>query len=578
MSVGINFAKLRESVDWSITQLATPRQKRVEAVKQYVGAHYSDDGSEHVVPTNFLEMAVTIYTRLLAARSPSVLVSTGVPSLRPFARDMEIALNLIPAEIGLGDTLNRAVVEALFSFAVVKVGLSKTDRTELGQEYGEPFVDLVSIDDYFIDMSAKNRGGVQFEGNDYWLPLDEAQAMYDGKPSEIIPDDHTVAGAQGEKRAEEVTTSEGANIFEDRVWLRDVYVPKAGKVLTYGVKSLKKFREIDFDGPDHGPYHTLGFSPVPGNILPLPPVALWRDLHELGNNLFRRLGRQAENKKSVAAFQGGNDNDVNALKQANDGDGIRYSGQKPEQITVGGIDAPTLAFYLQVKDLFSYLGGNLDSLGGLAPQADTLGQDKMLTEAASARVNQMGEKTFEFVGDIFKSLAWYDWTDPIRQRKIRKPIKGTNISVASIWSAETRDGDFLDYNIDIDVYSMQDDTPSSKLQKLGMALERFVFPVLPQVEAQGGEIDFKVLFGLVSKFGNVPELDEVVRFSEPSDNAKLPQGNPQPAMKPANTTRTYERVNRPGATRSGKDAVLSQLLMGGKVQPAEGAVLGRGVS
>ncbi len=43
---------------------------------------------------------------------------------------------------------------------------------------------------------------------------------------------------------------------------------------------------------------------------------------------------------------------------------------------------------------------------------------------------------------------------------------------------------------------------------------------------------------------------------------------------PNNTTRTYERVNKPGATRSGKDDVMSRLLMGGNVQQAEGAALG----
>jgi len=573
----VNFDKLHKAVEWSMRQLATPRAKRVEAIRQYVGSHYSEGGSDKRVPTNLLELAVTIYGRALAARAPKVLVTTPVSNLRPFARDMEIALNQIPGEIDLGSTVRRAVIEALFSFAVVKVGISPSGAFVDGKEYGEPFVDLVSLDDYFVDMSAKTRSGIQFEGNDYWVPIEDARDIYaanGGEREKILADENTLIGPLGEQRAESVTSSEGADIFGDRVWLRDVYIYRTGKIITYGVKSQIILREADFDGPEHSPYYTLGFSDVPGNLLPLPPVALWRDMHELGNNLMRKLGRQADSKKTVAAFGGGNDDDVEALKKASDGDGIKYLGAKPEAITVGGIDAPTLAFYLQIRDLFSYFGGNLDSLGGLAVSADTLGQDKLISEASGARLKTMGEATTDFVRDIFKALAWYEWTDPVRQRKIRKPVKGTDISVPVLWSADTRDGDYLDYNLDIDVYSMQDDSPSTKLQKVGTALERFVFPLLPAIEAQGGQIDVQRLLGMVGGLANIPEFSEIVKFPEPDATEQMERGDATPRMAtPAHTTRTYERVSRSAATRAGKDDVMSRLLMGGKVQPKEGAML-----
>jgi hypothetical protein len=570
--MSIDFKNLRTAIDWSIRQLDTPRKKRVEAVKQYVGSHYGDGGSDRRVPVSLLELAVTIYTRQLAARAPRAIITTGSSALRPYARNMELALNQIPDEINLGATLRRAVIEAMFSFAIVKVGIASSGVVVLGHDYGEPFADLVSIDDYFCDMSAKHRNAIQFEGNDYWIPVEDARAMFG--ENGIEPDQNTVVGDQGQERAESIGTSEGGEVFKDKVWLRDVYLPREGKLLTYGVKSLRVFNEVDFDGPERGPYHMLGFSDVPGNLLPLPPVALWRDLHELGNSLFRKLARQADSKKTVAAFQGGNDEDIESLKKASDGEGIRYSGTKPESIAVGGIDAPMLAFFLQVRDLYSYFAGNLDSLGGLAPMTDTVGQDKLLSEAASSRVKQMSETTIDFARGIFKALAWYEWTDPVRQRIIEKPLKGTNITVRRTWSAETREGDFLDYNFNIDVYSMQDDSPATKLQKIGTALERYVFPIMPQIEAQGGSVNIKKLMDLIAQLGNIPEFGELVQFAEPpAENAV--KGSATPTTKPANTTRTYERVNRPGATRQGKDDVMSRLLMGGNVQPAEAAGMTR---
>lgn len=576
-SIGVNFERLRKSVEWSIRQLETPRKKRVEAVKQFVGMHYAQNGSEKRVPTNFIELAVTIYKQMLAARAPRVLVSTQIGALRPYAKDMEIALNQIPDEIGLGETLQAAVVEAMFSLGVVKVGIAGSGKTEYGVEYGEPFVDLVSLDDYFFDMSAKNRDGIQYEGNDYWMDVDTARVAFNDNG--IAPDEHTTDGQDAQTRAESISQDPGADVYGDRVWVRDVYLPRINKLVSYGVKSQKVFRVIDWDGSLHGPYHKLSFSDVPGNVLPLPPAALWIDLHELGNSLFRKLGKQADAKKTVAAFVGGSDEGADNLKKAADGDGITYNGQKPENITVGGIDAPTLAFYIQIKDLFSYFAGNLDTLGGLSPMSDTVGQDKLLSEAANSRVQQMSERTVDFAKKIFRSLAWYEWTDPVRKRNIvKRPMPGVAVEIRKQWSMETRDGDFLDYNFDIDVFSMRDNSRSTKLQKFGTAMERFVYPLLPMLSEQGGRINLQKVMAFVAQFSNVPELEDIVEFVEPTGQPQLPDGNPQPSFKPTSTTRRYERVNRPGATRHGKDDVMSRLLLGGKVQNVEAASLGTGVS
>ena len=562
----VDFERVKTAVDWSIKQMATPRKLRIDAIRQYVGAHYADNGNEKRVPTNFLELAVTIYTRQLAARAPRVMIEPNTPSLRPYAKDMELAINQVPDEIHLGNTLRKAVVEAMFAFAVAKVGIASSGKVSLGHDEGSVFVDLVSLDDYFCDMSATSRDAIQYEGNDYWVCLDDARAMAKGE--KIEPDKHTVTGSQGEQRADGVSVSEGADLYEEKVWLRDVWLPEAKQIVTYGVKSGKLLRTVEWKGPTCGPYHILGFSDVPGNLFPLPPVALWRDLHELGNNLFRKLGRQADSKKTVAAFQGGNDDDANALKNASDGEGIKYSGQKPESITVGGIDAPTLAFYMQVRDLFSYFAGNLDTLGGLAPQSSTVGQDKLLAQSASARLKTMSEQTIDFAKGIFKSLAFYEWEDPVKERTIEKFVPGTDVSIRKLWTVADRKGKFEDYNFDIDVYSMQDDSPSEKLQKIGMALERFVFPALPMLQAQGGQIDFKELLSLIGRLGNIPELSDLVKFQNSDtmneNQAEAQGGEQEPPGMPANTTRTYERVGRPGATQAGKTANMMQALMTGK--------------
>ena len=573
MGMGVDFKSLRTAVDWSILELAIPKANYVYGVQQYVGNHYSHGGSEKAVPTNFIELAIMLYMQQLAARAPRCTFNTEVRKYKPWAYATEIELNKIPKEIGMDATLRRAVMGALFGYGVVKTGMCSSGVSILEHDIGESFADLVGIDDYFCDMSAKTRSGIQFEGNDYWVSVDDARAMWEGKDSDIEPDQHTVTGDQGEKRVESISTDEGASLYKEKVWLRDVWIKSNNKLVTYGVKSHKVFNIIDWDGPKHGPYHMLGYSDVPGNLLPLPPVAIWMDLHELANNLFRKLGRQADAKKTFAALHGGSPDDKEAIKNVADGEGVDVGGARAESMTVGGIDAPTLAFYIQSKDLASYFGGNWDALGGLGRMSETVGQDEMMQNSANARLEFMRDRTLDFAKEIFEDLAWYRWTDPTRKSKINKPVKGSDISVPGVWSYETRDGDWLDYNFDLDVYSMQSDSPSITLQKILSYYERVILPGMPIIEQQGGSIDFRELNKIVAKLSNTPELNDILVFGEPSQG--LPeQGNSEPTKMAPNTTRNYHRTSSSEPTRHGKDDTMSKILMGSKVQPAEGAHLG----
>jgi len=573
-----DFERLHEAIQSSCMELKTPRETRLNTIKQYVGKHYSDGGSERVVPTNFLELATTIYLRLLSARPPRVVVSTEVFELRPFANDLETVLNQISGEVGLKQTLKRAVLEALFGIGVVKVGISPQGKKLHDEDYLEPFVDLVQLDDYFCDMTAKSWDDIQFEGNDYWMEKEDIEEVFGVSLESDAP---STIGATGDETAQSVGASVHDNVYRERVRIRDVYVYSSSRIITYALESKKILRNEYFDGPEGSPYVRLGFSDVPGNLMPLPPASLWRDMHDLGNNLFRKLANQATRRKSVAMFGGGNEAEIAAFQAAHDGDGIRYQGAKPEVISVGGVDQTTLAFYLQIRDLFTYFSGNLDSLGGLSPMSETVGQDKLLSEAANARMATMSEAVVDFTRNIFLRLAWYIWTDPVREVTIHRSLPGfPQISTSYKWTPETRDGDFLDYNIDIDIYSMQDDSPSTKVQKFGMIFERFLYPLLPMLQEQGASIDVKAIIDFLARHSDIPELSEFIRFEGMPMESKVQRGSETPSTMPAKpmvTTRRYERVNRPGGTRSGNDNILSRILLGENVNPDEAATLGRGV-
>jgi hypothetical protein len=293
----------------------------------------------------------------------------------------------------------------------------------------------------------------------------------------------------------------------------------------------------------------------------------WRDIHDLSNRLFRKLGHQADRQKTITGVRAGSDKDGNRIVEADDGDMI-----KTKEYKYGGISPESLGFLVMVRDLFSYMAGNLDTLGGLGPQSETLGQDRLLSVSASMRIQKMQKTTILFVKGIIEDIFMYMWEDPLYNPVVTKKVKGfDDVSVQVPFGPDERQAEFIMLNVDIEPYSMQHTTPEAKLQGLRTILTEIVAPYLPMMQAQGIALDMEMLFRKVSKLGNIPELNDIIIYSNP-------QHEPQPqqtAGKPATTTRNYNRRSIPGASNPGKSAILQQALFGKKPQSSETAALFR---
>ncbi len=568
------FERLTSSVEWSDRQLIVPREKRIKAIRQFVGYNYSGNGAERKVPTPYLKLAVSIYVRMLAPVAPRVMFSTDRQDLMWMAEDFALAVNQVPAEIHLQKTLSRIVMEGLFSIGVAKIGQSKVGAM-LGESVGETFVDAITLDDLILDMSASHISRLQYIGNRYWLDYEdvmESDWFPKKNKNDLRHDEFTVIGEKGESRAEGITQRETAQLFKEKILLHDVWLPSDGVMVTYAAKSKRILKTFKWTGPSRGPYPILGFDDVPGNLLPLSPVSTWIDLHELANALFRKLGKQADSQKTVQGFQGGNDDSVVAFGKSIDGDGINYTGADPRILKAGGIDPTTLLFYMNVKDLISYFASNLDSLGGLSPQAETLGQDKLLSEASGAQLRDMAGKVIDFSSEIFDSISFYEWNDAVRTRVLNKEVPGgSGLSIRKEWNQTSRMGSYKDFNPEIDIYSLQDKSPSIQLQKLGAILERFVFPLMPAIQQAGGTLEVQKILDTVAKYSDFQELKGFVQFVTP---VQSPGGGEESGM-PANTTRTNVRVNRPGATNKAKGDLMQRVLAGGTPQGSEMGSLDR---
>jgi hypothetical protein len=562
----IDIQRLRNAMKHSLKALGPFRENRTEALRQYVGNHYSDKGASDKVPVNMIELAINIYMQNLVAQTPQCLISTHNKAAKPAAEALRLDTNSILKQIRFGNALERVVRNALFGVGIAKRGLSSATR---------PYFDWVSLDNWVCDMTARRWEEMQFCGDRYQLTMEEIQQSDYFTPEfkkSLVPKTEAMP-ATGTTAAGISGATDGiAEPFMETVELWDIWLPYQRLLITIAAEDSSEIGAIiEWNGPEDGPYAFLTFNDVEDNIMPLPPVALWRDLHELTNSLFRKLGRQANRQKTITAVRGGADADGSRLLNADDGDMIKLDDPKNvQEFKYGGVDQQSLGFLVHVKNLASYMYGNLDIIGGLAAQSETLGQDKLLAGQASKRLESMANRVIDFTARQIRDIAWYRYTDEVNDWPVVKKRFGIDIPTY-LYTTQRKQYSFFDYTFNVEPYSLVYQTPAQKLSGLTNIVNTLVAPFAPMLEQQGIAIDFAKLFKLVGDYGNLPELADVVVYTDPAP----PRQAPDMPAKAANTTRTYVRENKPAATRQGQDQVLAQLMFGGNPQGSEKAALTR---
>jgi hypothetical protein len=570
-------SRLLEAVQQSRDRMQPFREQRLAAVRAFVGSNYGEMSSDDKVPLNLMQMAVNIYRRQVAARAPQAMIIARDPRLAATADDFELALNWLIREIDLESAISRWVIDAMFSIGVMKVGISPGNQAEIEgilHDAGRPFADVVDFDDFVFDMNAKSWDLCQFVGNKYTLPYEMAKEMKLFGDEELTP---TILSDYNEGGDEKVSILQTGGTWNpnrgymDLVELWDLWLPYDNLFVTVqvvdnsGIDGGKVIRVVEWDGPEVGPYHILSFGDVPGNIMPLPPAQAMLDLHDASNRVFRKLVRQADRQKTLTIVASGAEEDGRRIVDANDGDTIKSDNpQATKEARYGGPDAASIAFLLQLKDLFVYLGGNLDALGGLGRQANTVGQESLISRSANMLIADMQDRTTTAVRKVIESLADYLWNDPLMAPKVLKKIGNTGLSIPVEFSQDMREGDLLDYMVEIAPYSMQSRTPTERLQTLQQLMTQFVIPLAPQLQQRGIGINMDQFLEIMAKYSNLPEMQSIIERIPQQEMAMMQQaagGGERPLQSPV-TTRNNVRENISGATRQGADQESMRMLMG----------------
>jgi hypothetical protein len=579
----IDLVRLRDAVRADRLSLETFRREREDAVKQYVGYHYSRGGTTAQVPVNLIGLYVSVMSRALVAKEPRVMLSTFDAKARPAVDQMQQWLNEEAERTNLGDTLRRWVIDALFSVGILKVALASPDdlsMTDAEVSVGEPLASVVDLDDWVCDLYARDPSEFSYCGHRYRVPLDVAKKLYRrGRGEELHPSSRGDTNAEGDFRVNVIGrgTRGSSQEFEEYVDLWEIYLPRHRLVVTLlddgglpadGVR-VKPLRVQKWIGPYCGPYHLLGFGVVPGNVMPKSPVMDLMDLHLAVNRTYRKLVDEVDRYKSVLPVRGAAMDDAGRIKQANDGDIIQCdNASEAKEVAYGG---PAQILQLFVQDLMQkaeYIGGNMALLGGRAPQSRTAAQDKMLNENAGAGVADMQGTVVSGVASVMKAFCWYGWHHPTKTYDTSRGIPGTDYSISrklhpfdptsenflnlSAQGATMRQGPLP--NLKVDPYSLAHTTPQQRSQFLTSVVAEMT-PLMQLLQSQGVQFDINAYLDLKAKYGDEPDVQKVFKYAEPmgEDATNAPSGSDSgigprsPAMNGGTYTRVSVGQNSPAA-------------------------------
>jgi hypothetical protein len=541
--------RLHDQIAMVEKELETFREQNRKRQALYAGHGYGANEEDVDAPLNVYNLALRIYQRRCISGDPRVNVRSRSPRARTEAYELSLACEQLFREINLKDTLKEVIQQGLHSIGIVKIAVTPREVHESQgflHDAEQPFCDPVLLENFAFDTNAKRWEEIDWCGDRYRVPLDDLlnNPYWDQEVVATLDkgetrQDEDLRQAPGEESVQRMGVED--SVFRDdlrqyiTVW--DVWLPREKLLITIpdGGKGQPLHVE-QWQGPENGPYHLLRFDPLPGNIMPVSTGGHLESLATLLNRAIRKLGDQLDRQKTNPLITPGaaNAGDDRTIQNARDGDVLQVMDPKnTTELRTGGIDQQSYAFTQGLISLFSWLGGNLDSLGGLASNAETAAQAEMELAGANSLIDELTDKFDGFLKGVMADLAWYVYSDPNGTRRLIKRVEGTDWEVPVKWGPERRFRPFFLFEFEVDPFSVRVRSPE---QRLRMVMD--VLPRMMQVAqakmlfAQvGDELDTEAMWRLICRYSGLTELSELVRSSgvpitgEPAKTDRMPSAN-----------------------------------------------------
>jgi hypothetical protein len=540
--------RLHDQVAMAEKEMETFREQNRDRQALYSGHGYGANEEEVDTPLNVYNLALRIYQRRLISGNPRVNVRSRSPKGRSEAYELSLACEQLFREINLKDTMKEVVHQGLESVGIVKVAVTPRGMNEsLGflHDAEQSFCDPVLLENFAYDTNAKRWEEIDWCGDRYRLPLDDLlgnpmwnQDVVKTLDTKESRQDEDLRQSPGEESVQRMGVED--SVFRDdlrqyvTVW--DIWLPREKLLITIPDGPGMPLRVTQWEGPENGPYHLLCFDPIPGNIMPVSPGGHLQNLANILNRAIRKLGNQLDRQKtnttiSPSAQSAGDDK---TIQEADDGDVLVVQDPKNiGEVRSGGIDQQSYAFTQGLISLFSWLGGNLDAIGGLASNAETAAQQEMEVAGANSLIDELADKFDGFLQRVTTDLAWYIYSDPQGTRRLVKRLEGTDWEIPVQWGPERRTMDFFLFEFEVDPFSIHTRTPEQRLRMImDMVPRAMQIAQAKMLFAQvGDELDTEAMWRLITRYTGLTELSELIRSSgqpitaAPSGMDRMPSAN-----------------------------------------------------
>lgn len=583
-----NLDSLTQAIHRDRRVLTRYRQERREAVREYVGFHWSDEGSAQMVPINLISKFVTTVSRVLISHDPRFSLTTDDKKQKPHVATMQDDINKRVKRMGLGESLSRVVYDGLFSLGCGIVALATpadAAKKSWRLQAGQPYFGRVDLDDLAFDTRANEWPDVAYIAHRYEVPLDAVRdsSLYNKNRKLLTASTEQPYNREGDERIGILGRSywgQPEGDFDEQVVLWNVWYPRTRTIITLaddllgGAETLDDaaIREVDWLGPDCGPYHMLGYNVVPGNLMPKAPVQDLMDLHVAVNRIIRKLIRQAWRQKGLLGVQAGATEDAARINQADDGEAVQVNNpDKVKELMYGGPNPMNFQLGQYLSQQFDQQAGGIDLLAGTNAPSPTAAQDKMLNENSSRQIGDMQDQTVKYTAQVGEAICWYLWKHPVNvgNAPLQIPNAPGVVVPRKVTPQQRATIPFDSLDLAVDPYSLQHKTPQQRLAFVNNLVTNMM-PMMQMLQQRGIMFDANRWMQLQAEWGNEPAVAELFTMQEPPPPEDASAGGGGGPGMPAQTSREYIRRSAGQDSKANESANLKSQLQSAGAQMRPG--------
>ncbi len=434
MARSFNSERLRHALKASDERLKPYRMQRRSAIKQHVGRYGgAEDAPDQ--PINLVKRQVTVLAAHLAAAQPEHRVRTEHKHLRLQALTLQLALDRLADEVDRATLSRRMLLEGLLGPSMqcrvgVRAGAELHTVGDRTFDPGLPYVDPVSLDDFYYDSQARHDGEALFMGHRYR----SSRAML--LETEVFGKEHadlirSLPGlGEASERAESITGGgEPRDDKQDTIELIDVAVYESGftRLITVPAEGSDQFlRDMEWEGFEGGPYIRHVFYPTLDSPWGVPPIASSREQGELINDALVKLSRQIEALKVVLLARADAAKTAEEIRKADPNKIEVIRTQDPAGVkaeVIGAINHELWPFAQSLLGLWDQ-EHNINLLGGADPKSDSATEAALRSSNSGIVVSDLTAQHEKFELRISRALEFYLRTDPFRRLPLIHRLPG----------------------------------------------------------------------------------------------------------------------------------------------------------